>query len=276
MSSKIPEIIYKYVDSKTLIQILKNLSIRCNSPENFNDIYDCEPIFEVPEEFKKMDNGIYQNKYDNGVEGSVKCTMDRSRNEFRITCFSEEFDNFLMWSHYADKHKGCVLALKPSTFLLKHINKVSYKNEPVILRDDAINLMQLNPSKEIHIDKAIKNWNELYTTKSEFWAYEKEWRLVLSLKGLEYEYNSEIQTNHSDKSGKLKKNLEDKMLINKGFLDIPIDFDDFVAIYFGAKISKRVQTRILNILKEKGITVPVFKAEKLYNSYELKFIPLGT
>lgn len=96
-------------------------------------------------------------------------------NNILICALSESNDNSLMWSHYANEHKGfCVEynfaifnpAPHPSWYLL---NPVIYQN---------------------HIPDFSKyycnhdNFNNLIATyaamvKSESWAYEKEWRLIL-------------------------------------------------------------------------------------------------
>ena len=72
----------------------------------------------------------------------------------------------LMWSHYADCHAGICLKFKASdtTPFFGESQKVEYeRNRP------AMNLILDNP-----MDQSTK----VLLTKADFWAYEKEWRMV--------------------------------------------------------------------------------------------------
>jgi hypothetical protein len=53
----------------------------------------------------EVDNGIFElDRTKNG-----KLFGDRARNRFKICCFSDTNLSVLMWSHYADSHKGICL-----------------------------------------------------------------------------------------------------------------------------------------------------------------------
>lgn len=86
---------------------------------------------------------------------------------------SEICDHELMWSHYADEHKGYVVGFDSShSFFnqkkspedeLRHLRKIKYRRSPPV-----INLMKTNAS-------------ELFFVKSSKWEYEVEWRMLLPL-----------------------------------------------------------------------------------------------
>jgi Protein of unknown function (DUF2971). len=86
---------------------------------------------------------------------------------------SELYDNELMWSHYAEEHKGYVIGFdslhpffnqkKSDSDELRHLQKIEYRDKPPV-----INLMNTNGS-------------ELFFVKSSKWAYEAEWRMLLPL-----------------------------------------------------------------------------------------------
>lgn len=75
----------------------------------------------------------------------------------RITCFSENKDSLLMWSYYADSHKGVCLEfdLRKDNLLHKNCHKVQYTR---------------------HFNKG--NYNDEFFCKSEEWSHEQEWRIV--------------------------------------------------------------------------------------------------
>ena len=80
-----------------------------------------------------------------------------------VSCFSEEMNNLLMWSHYADKHKGFCIEFDKSDYPFSLAETIIYgKNIPVIdpYSDD------------------INNRKAFFRYKSEHWKYEKELRIV--------------------------------------------------------------------------------------------------
>ena len=86
---------------------------------------------------------------------------------------SEIYNHELIWSHYADEHKGYVIGFdtkhpffnqrKSDEDELRHLRKIEYSD----VRPE-INLMETDVV-------------ELFYTKSSKWAYESEWRMVLPL-----------------------------------------------------------------------------------------------
>lgn len=80
-----------------------------------------------------------------------------SSDDLKISCFSENKDSLLMWSYYADSHKGVCLGFNiiNDKELAEHCYKVQYSKH-------------FNAGNESYI----------YFTKSEEWQHEKEWRIV--------------------------------------------------------------------------------------------------
>lgn len=88
---------------------------------------------------------------------------------FGAICFSKNWRNPVLWSHYADKHRGVCLGFDvPDQFLME----VNYAGERL--------------SKKIHGDLAYggleeKDMQEILTTKFKDWEYEDEVRVFLRL-----------------------------------------------------------------------------------------------
>jgi len=84
----------------------------------------------------------------------------------KTCCFSEQFNNVLMWSHYAEKHEGMVISYNPSILFWgeDYFKKVEYS-------DKRVSISLTDSDSNAFVSKLI-------TTKGKCWEYEKEWRLI--------------------------------------------------------------------------------------------------
>ena len=86
-----------------------------------------------------------------------------------VMCLSEVHDDILMWAHYGDSHHGVCLVFDPTEPLFATAQPVHYKSiRPVV--NPLVN------SREEMLDAAM-------FTKSDHWAYEKEWRMLQYKRG---------------------------------------------------------------------------------------------
>ena len=94
-------------------------------------------------------------------------SISNYRKKFGISCFSGGYKNVLMWSHYADKHKGICIGFNLKTNIIYNTNivllKVRYIKE----------LEQIN-----FFDKGKLSTFLWLFTKAEDWHYENEIRAV--------------------------------------------------------------------------------------------------
>ncbi len=179
---------YKTCGSGEIEKIFIEHKIRFPNPLNFNDPFDCKPkvIFKGTHKEKreflisqaKIRNPYLKNKEIKKilVEGSalkkfrnveyVNSLFDNYKKLFGLYCLSEISDDLLMWSHYADAHRGFCLQFKsdnPDTIFGKAY-KITYQEEyPVV------NLLELDN---------FKSCFDIFATKSNHWEYEKEWRII--------------------------------------------------------------------------------------------------
>lgn len=118
---QIPCYLYKYkAIDKFTHSIIANNEMYFNSPENFNDPYDCN----IPIESTSSDENIRDWILSNGGNEEevtvfiqhfrnnpdyVPTIIKKHMNANGICCFSKLYDSILMWSHYADYHKGICL-----------------------------------------------------------------------------------------------------------------------------------------------------------------------
>ncbi|MCZ7449586.1 DUF2971 domain-containing protein [Agrobacterium rhizogenes] len=143
------------VDLKRAIESIRRGSCWCGDYKSLNDAME----------------GLYE------VEGDVAANSDwrRASRMIRdgkqglgIACFSETWDQALMWAHYADSFKGLCIeydfeALRDSLPDATSFSRISYAGR------------LLDIGSEIEDTNQIAKW--ILSTKHESWSYEREWRL---------------------------------------------------------------------------------------------------
>ncbi len=182
-----PEQVFKYFSiDDNLKKTLTEKYLWLSKPTDFNDPFDCN------------DNLVSFNVTGKAIENIVKTRVAGSREERRkeikhhknqpqafkkalkatirdviqqqgICCFSQTYKNILMWSHYADKHKGLCIGFNPrksmETFPILHV-KYEQDFKPI----------------DYFSDKADALLNVMIT-KSVDWKYEEEMRILKDFNG---------------------------------------------------------------------------------------------
>lgn len=141
---------YTSININTIKSIL-NEQLWLSHTNSFND-----PVDPSIKQFKK-----YKEDYDYLLD-SIK-----------IGCLTTKNDNTLMWSHYADKHRGICIEYDIGKIYEKDnliINKVNY-NIPIITNKS------IADNEILEIDN-INRLIELFSIKSNEWKYEKEYRIL--------------------------------------------------------------------------------------------------
>jgi hypothetical protein len=180
---------------KHLRDTLAGSHIHCSNPENFNDPWDCRPYFDVasandPVEGPKWIPFVKQwcgelsteqqenilrelgpRWYENPklllktVEKITPSVYKNNAQRYRIFCLTPHANSLLMWSHYAEKHKGLCLEFDATQEKLWRARRVIYSDTfPKVNAD-----MLRNPTALLEA---------IVLTKSREWEYEKEYRLL--------------------------------------------------------------------------------------------------
>ena len=121
---------------------------------------------------KKMDEGL------DIISKNLAKDIDR---EFRVGCLSITCKNHLMWSHYAEGHKGFCIEYD---FSKGFANKVSCMLLPVLYSKERVKfpwrvaLAEQKDNDEIKLEAA---YCKIFTllSKDSVWEYENEWRIIL-------------------------------------------------------------------------------------------------
>ena len=191
----LPKYLYKF--EKLNVQTLRNLKnaqIYFNTPASFNDPFDCSALDvsamltddKVVETYKwhLKNNNIQVDSEINSIKDVPQKIVDQTHEVFEesftkqqdeilnkkgCTCFSELNDNILLWSHYADGHKGICLEFDTSSPLFSKARKVDYSSE----------FPKIDPVKFLYgsHEESVEEGQKPLFTKYEYWSYEKEWRL---------------------------------------------------------------------------------------------------
>ncbi len=203
---KPPDILFKYeaFTTQSLLN-LKAQSVYFGSPRNFNDPYDCaitasiadptpdelqrvlEHYLTAPDvsskvkaQLEKLPQSQLKTQILNGVKNTFADARDNFLSINGVTCFSERNDDLLMWSHYGGQYKGFCLGFRTDTEVFQKIRKVEYvPSMPTVKIDSFI------------VDGQDDQLLNLYCTKSEAWAYEKEWRGLHKEAGTLFTYESQ-------------------------------------------------------------------------------------
>ena len=106
---------------------------------------------------------------DKDFRKAIKSWKEEFHKTKGLICFSENWRNPVLWSHYAEKHRGICLGFDvPEQYALS----VTYRKKRVPIRFQ-------NKDPDQGLDENFVD--ELLRTKYEHWAYEAERRMFVSL-----------------------------------------------------------------------------------------------
>ena len=170
---------------------MKNGTVYCSSPRNFNDPWDCRPFFNTDlltnekEQGKHVEWAVeicrrHTRMSDQDIENMKRelqnpsvlerymreqtlAVQEEVLNRYRVYCLSPDVNNILMWAHYADSHRGICLEFNVKSDTICGALEVQYRDEfPMTTqysKDEADNLLPL-------------------LAKASAWTYEHEYRLI--------------------------------------------------------------------------------------------------
>lgn len=199
----LPKTLFKYYsyDSGEKSYGLSNLEndlIHFQSPLKFNDPYDSnfsiniEKTIVVSLLFKIFIGFVHlvffwskdRRKYVDGFRFTLenqkqvfnRWLPDIFRENTFITCFAENNDSLLMWSHYSGNHKGFCIGYDISSlskndlrsiflYPVYYVKKVTDLTKSIFFKKQNLNVFKF-------ILAAL--------TKSQEWRYEKEWRIIFA------------------------------------------------------------------------------------------------
>jgi hypothetical protein len=145
--------VYKFTSVQYGISNLQNKRLKLSTIDDLNDPFDLCPL----------------DTTDPAISNAVDAVIAHFRKTAAILCFSRNWDNLLLWSHYGVSHAGVCLGFDIP------------EGEPGANYDTDVlyqpNLLQIRRQEDVNFDLA----NRLLRTKHESWSYEQEVRMFVGL-----------------------------------------------------------------------------------------------
>lgn len=142
--------LYHFLDSKWALDDLQRSRLKISLLEDMNDPFE-------------LLAGTMDDKRD-------RAEFESYRHQFcalaGALCFSSTWHDPLLWSHYADRHRGVCLAFDINSTLPKRMRYNAERLPELVPR--LLRGSQAEQSEAIEL---------LYSTKFKRWEYESEWRL---------------------------------------------------------------------------------------------------
>lgn len=139
------------------------------------DVDEIDKFFEIfTEIYPQLDKDI--KKKQSEIQEQEKEIQKIMGQNFAVGCLTTDYRNNLMWSHYADGHKGFCIEYDFKD--LKNINNllpVAYSTDRPSIPLESI----YNCSKDMSTEVA-KALLIALLTKDNIWEYENEWRIIIS------------------------------------------------------------------------------------------------
>lgn len=261
---------YRSVNEYSLEELLFGY-IYAGSALRFNDPLDSMPLVDR-DRLVPMYREMYPdtNMSDTVLAESLNKVADENKQWFRtaahVASLCEEYDNELMWSHYAESHKGFVLGYdipKDSSDRISQVlYPVIYSNKPLSICEDAV-IDVLQHFHARHTDtpqKLITNNFWCFFTvlfKRECWHYEKEWRLmkVYSLNG-----------------GEIPEHLRIFQKANVIYYGVDIDINDEIRLHTYAMLNNVTEYKMKYVYQDGEYVLKAIPYVSMYDEQCQKFL----
>ncbi len=267
--------LYKYLSDKSLY-VLKDLKIRFTQPFALNDPFEALPLIDAESEQEKMieraeseirdlwkkcdDSDRTPKNYE-----LLKSTLESQRPYFAerlcpsvigqefmkkinevlgVLSLTKSADNLLMWSHYANEHRGYVLGLNDT-------HEFFYRTALDGSESSPRNVIYTSQRSRVNIKKH-DYYERLLCEKPIHWSYEEEVRLF-------HLFTDETERSNNDSKG-----------YPVYLFDLPKDA--VKSIYLGANVSSDTKDSIVTSIRDRGLEVDLYQAKMSKLKYELEFI----
>jgi len=171
----------------------KGILLRATPPDHFNDPFEFASVIQTDAERLTIEADM-QSGLD-ALDAGIKAILadqgflsydDFANRWFRlrenlskkigIVCLSACWDDILMWSHYADEHRGFAVVIDRDHPAIKALDfqPVTYSAQRPSLSVESNPQRHGFPIPAAHVRASVY-------TKSKHWAYEHEWRSVRDL-----------------------------------------------------------------------------------------------
>src|SRR5208282_1962985 len=141
--------VYKFTTAKYGISNVRDRRLKLSTIDDLKDPFDLAPLDITDPDIRRAQEAL----------------VIFYRKRVGLLCFSRNWDNLLLWSHYGDAHKGICCG-----FDIPVGDPGTNFDTDVIYQP---NLLQIRGPEDVNFDLA----NRLLRTKHESWSYEQEVRM---------------------------------------------------------------------------------------------------
>jgi hypothetical protein len=184
----------------------------------------------------------------------AKTARNELDRKLRICCFSNlSFESStLMWSHYADSHKGIVVAIDPNSIALTQDRNDFFQQIDYPRSKERVLVKYLEVENNSEQEKIRSSWK----TKSKEWEYEKEIRWFIPVE----QCIEEVHFDHN-------KQEEVKLWFKK------INPQSIKSICFGLNCTEKDKGKIRKLVKENYSWIELFQADYHPREFALEINP---
>ena len=156
-----------------------------------------------------------------------------------VSCFSETRESILMWSHYADEHKGVCIGFSAVEMLQSLLAKPVTPPLGGGIRLGAVPcVVQYKDALPVWEGGRSESVGDVVATKARCWAYEREWRIFALLA-----------------AGKKQELLP----------------ETFGRVIFGARAAENDKKRLARLIAKRHPSVKFLQAEISRTEYKVEF-----
>jgi hypothetical protein len=138
--------VYKFTSAQYGLSNLQNKRLKLSTIDELNDPFDLAPL----------------DITDPAISSGWDAVVAHFRRTWAILCFSRNWDNLLLWSHYGDSHKGICLGFD-----------IPDGDREVVYQPNVLQI-RLEDLRFDLVDRLLR-------TKHESWSYEQEERMFVNL-----------------------------------------------------------------------------------------------
>lgn len=154
-------LVYRFLHAQYALQSLQTQRLKVGRVSELNDPMDCAPrVVNYP----PLPVDVLNRNFERAI-------LDNAATTFGLLCFSEAVDDPVVWSHYADSHRGMAFG-----FDFCHgedLMPVTYEGKRCDLDYTAL----LDKDGHITRDALVQG----FTRKAPSWKYEREHRMFVAL-----------------------------------------------------------------------------------------------
>ena len=264
--------LYKYrPDNEHTLDILRNNELYYSFVEEINDPFDCKINIALPTNKEQLETHAKKHHIEETLArvtikalevinfDTEKIMQEYGKSNFRtitMCCLSEIRDNILMWSHYANSHRGICLGFETiidqdslcirtdDETLNNHANPIYHRTLPA----DKVKYQSKCPEPYNFLFSDHNHFSEFLKTKSIDWQYEQERRITMPYRDI-------------------KKRL------------IRYDKSALKEVILGCKASAEFKQQVIKLIKDeytsKDFNVDILQCSVDRNEYRLNIIEMN-